>query len=203
MATYLSHAIFELVCCVFFDWTRGLLQHLLWNLVNINTLCWAIILHALSSFAEKLPLELLDSCLGFDSWVLLLPLVPTLGHRYGGGGSPTVLSLLGSVVVRAQSTAVRNCFGQKCLDCEIRSADQELSLRAKNTKFMCKSFLLVGIWGPWTCVLGFVCWTGPRCGDQRLKRGLQNSSNKTQNDTEKASSLCVLIPLIATFQCIS
>ena len=48
-----------------------------------------------------------------------------------GEGWPIVLSLLGSVVARARSTAVKDCFLSECGDCEIRSAELELSLRAK------------------------------------------------------------------------
>ena len=55
-------------------------------------------------------------------------------------GSPTVLSLLESVIAHARSIAVKNCFRQWCVDRELRSTEQELSLRAKNTELTCQSF---------------------------------------------------------------
>ena len=71
--------------------------------------------------------------------------VPVVGQTIvtEGEGSPTMLSLLGSVVLHTWSTAVKNCA-----DCEISSTEQELSLRPKNTDFMYQVFLLVVIWGP-------------------------------------------------------
>ena len=70
--------------------------------------------------------------------------------------------MLGSVVAR--STAVKNSFLQI-----VKSNRARVVTESESHEIHVPNFLLVVVWGLWTCRLRFVSWTCPTCGYQRLE----------------------------------
>ena len=105
-------------------------------------------------------------CANFSSGRICVAVVSVTDVE--GEGSLSVLSLIGKC--RSARTEHR---GQKLLlvvACRLWNQIDTARVVTESEKcgIHVPEFLLVVIWGPWTCILSFVCWTGPTCGDQQL-----------------------------------
>ena len=105
------------------------------------------------------------------AWVICLgrPVRPAaLEHTYGGGR----IASFAELAWKCCSTCVEHSSHKLLPVVVCRLWNQNNSARVVTEKekhrIHLPKILLVVMWGPWTCMLSFVCWTGPTCGDQQF-----------------------------------